>query len=287
MNLAADLWLSAQTVRFSRTKGYLAVCAIFRDEAQWLAEWIEYHRLIGVEQFFLYTNRSSDEFRRILQPYCQQGLVELFDLSFPDPFNRWQIKAINHALERSRGSFRWLASLDVDEFVVPRNVHTLSEYLRPLEAHPAVLINWQIFGTSGAADIPQRACSVEMLTRKALPDYEENRLVKAIVQPEKVKRLKVHEPVLHDGLGAINADGRPYQPGEISIEHAQINHYWWRTETWFWRHKVPRREAYERLTGGRVVPENEWTARMAVCNAVEDRSIQRFVPELRRALNLG
>lgn len=31
---------------------YLAVCAIFRDEAPYLAEWIEFHRLVGVEHFY-------------------------------------------------------------------------------------------------------------------------------------------------------------------------------------------------------------------------------------------
>lgn len=287
MNAAADLWLGSQTIWRPRAAGYLAICAIFRDEAEWLPEWIEYHRVLGVERFFLYNNRSTDAARRVLQPYCRNGTVELFDLSFPDPFNRWQIKAINHALERSRGRFRWLASLDVDEFLVPKHADSLPEYLQKLESHPAVIVNWQIFGTSIVTNLPAGTCSVEVLTRKALPDYEENRLGKAIVQPDKVRRLKVHEPVLYDGLTAVNADGQPYRAGEIAIEQAQINHYWWRTESWFWRHKVPRREAYEKLTGGRVIPETEWRQRMTICNAVEDLAIQRFVPKLKQALNIS
>ena len=38
------------------TPHYLAICAIYRDEAPYLREWIEFHRLVGVEHFFLYDN---------------------------------------------------------------------------------------------------------------------------------------------------------------------------------------------------------------------------------------
>jgi hypothetical protein len=35
---------------------YLSICAIFRHEAPYLREWIEFHKLIGAERFFLYDN---------------------------------------------------------------------------------------------------------------------------------------------------------------------------------------------------------------------------------------
>lgn len=35
---------------------YLPICAIFKEEAPYLPEWIEFHRLMGVERFFLYDN---------------------------------------------------------------------------------------------------------------------------------------------------------------------------------------------------------------------------------------
>ncbi|WP_281510165.1 glycosyltransferase family 92 protein [Muribaculum gordoncarteri] len=33
-----------------------AICAIFRNEARYMREWIEYHLLIGVDHIFLYNN---------------------------------------------------------------------------------------------------------------------------------------------------------------------------------------------------------------------------------------
>lgn len=39
----------------------LAVCAIFKDEAAYLREWLDFHLLMGVEHFYLYDNGSSDQ----------------------------------------------------------------------------------------------------------------------------------------------------------------------------------------------------------------------------------
>jgi hypothetical protein len=38
---------------------YLAVCAIYRNEAEFLGEWLEFHRLAGVQRFFLETASMS------------------------------------------------------------------------------------------------------------------------------------------------------------------------------------------------------------------------------------
>ena len=42
--LARRLWLRARVP--------LAICAVFRNEDDALAEWIEFHRLVGVERFY-------------------------------------------------------------------------------------------------------------------------------------------------------------------------------------------------------------------------------------------
>ena len=38
----------------------IAVCAIFKDEAPYLLEWIAFHKMVGVDLFVLYDNGSSD-----------------------------------------------------------------------------------------------------------------------------------------------------------------------------------------------------------------------------------
>ena len=39
----------------------LAICAIFKNEAPYLLEWIDYHRRVGFDHFVLYDNDSTDD----------------------------------------------------------------------------------------------------------------------------------------------------------------------------------------------------------------------------------
>ena len=55
---------------------YLTLCAIAKNEGRYLQEWIEYHKMLGVEKFFIYDNESADNTRKILQPYIVTKLVE-------------------------------------------------------------------------------------------------------------------------------------------------------------------------------------------------------------------
>lgn len=51
----------------------LAVCAIFKNEARYLAEWVTFHRLMGVQHFSLYNNGSADDWVRELIPELDAG----------------------------------------------------------------------------------------------------------------------------------------------------------------------------------------------------------------------
>lgn len=62
---------------------YLSICATFKDEAPYIPEWIEFHRRVGVEHFFLYDNLSTDRSREVLEQWVRAGLVTLSDCSMP------------------------------------------------------------------------------------------------------------------------------------------------------------------------------------------------------------
>lgn len=60
----------------------LSIACIFRDDARFLKEWVAYHRLVGVEHFWLFNNLSVDEYQEVLAPYVAEGIVELIDWPF-------------------------------------------------------------------------------------------------------------------------------------------------------------------------------------------------------------
>jgi len=46
----------------SEKKFHVSICAIFKNEAPYLREWIEFHRIVGIDHFYMYNNRSDDDF---------------------------------------------------------------------------------------------------------------------------------------------------------------------------------------------------------------------------------
>ena len=55
----------------------LGIVTMFRNEANYLKEWIEYHRLVGVDHFYLYNLGSTDRYLNVLRPYIKEKIVTL------------------------------------------------------------------------------------------------------------------------------------------------------------------------------------------------------------------
>ena len=163
-----------------------AICAVFRDEAPYLAEWVEFHRLVGVEHFFLYDDRSGDAGREVLAPYISEGLVTLTKCAMPLA-SGGQGWAYADALRRARGRVRWLAFIDIDEFLFSPEEESLVNVLAEFEQHPGIVVNWQVYGSSGLHSRPD-GLVIESFTRRARTDWVRNRRVKSIVDPQRAVR---------------------------------------------------------------------------------------------------
>ena len=125
---------------------YLSVCAIYRDEAPYIREWIEFHRVVGVERFFLYDNLSKDDHLSVLAPYVESGIVRLHDWPME---GRAQVPAYEHCVREHGAESRWIAFIDLDEFLFSPTGRPLPEILAEYERWPAVGVNWAVFGPSG------------------------------------------------------------------------------------------------------------------------------------------
>jgi hypothetical protein len=187
---------------------YLVACAIFRDEAPFLAEWIEFHRLVGVQHFFLYDNGSEDRPEDVLAPFVDEGCVTL--QSWPIPFHlRAPHKAYADCLERVRGRARWLACLDLDEFLFSPRAYRLDPVLREFEDYPGVVVRWQVYGSSGELHA-SRAPVISRFNRRSPTGWIRNRSVKSIVDPSRALRPEgVHHFVYRDGDLAVTESKEP------------------------------------------------------------------------------
>lgn len=127
-------------------KYYFSICAIFKDESLSLKEWIEYHRLIGVDHFYLYNNNSTDNGVEILKPYIDEGLVTLIDWKCPPPS---QCAAYNDFKTKFWTETQWVAFIDLDEYFVPKYDTNLKDWFRRYESYPSIVVYWKMFGSSG------------------------------------------------------------------------------------------------------------------------------------------
>ena len=213
-------------LRHDRTQPqyYLAVCAIAKDEGPYFKEWIEWHRSRGVEKFYIYDNESTDCTRAVLEEYVREGLVEYI----PFPGYRRQLAAYDDCLRRHRFDARWIAFIDLDEFIVPVKDRTIPEFLRRFEAFPAVEINWLVYGSGGARKrLP--GTMMERFRRHSQPSHVLNRHVKSIVDPRRVfNMIGCHEAARISGCAA-DSHGNPikknFREREPQQDVIRINHY--------------------------------------------------------------
>lgn len=203
---------------------YLAVCAIAKDEGVYFKEWIEWHIKMGVEKFYIYDNGSKDDTLNVLKPYIDSGIVDYKYF----PGQKMQIKAYDLCIDNHRFDTRWLAFIDIDEFIYPVKDKTVVEFLKRFENFPAVEINWLVYGSNGHLRKSDRPV-MERFTRHSRGSHYLNHHVKSIVNPRRVyNMIGCHEAARISGKAA-DSHGNPvsvsFRDREPQQDVIRINHY--------------------------------------------------------------
>lgn len=261
----------------------LAICAIFKNEAPYLKEWIEYHRIIGVEHFYLYDNGSQDGGRDVLEPYIQKK--EVTWINWPNQGQeKWhdrpwawvhttQVSAYEHAFEIAKSETKWIAAIDIDEFLVPHQTNSMIQLLEDHDAYPALEVSWEIFGTSHVAAIPPRSLMIDLLRKKAPSHCSWNAQCKTILKPTYYKRF-----VWPPHRSELLCDQKPFSLEKTILT---LNHYICRADEEF-QQRIRNRETI--LNGS--LTEAEMQILKHLGNEEEDLpcGIQRFIPLLYNTL---
>jgi hypothetical protein len=113
------------------------ILAVAKNEGFYLAEWIEYNHLVGVEKFWITENNSIENTTDILQPYCILGWVTLSHA----PGRNVQADSYHRWLPIVRNLTFWLAIIDINEFLLPVVGRSTAEILKRFELFDAVRVN--------------------------------------------------------------------------------------------------------------------------------------------------
>jgi hypothetical protein len=273
--------------------GYLSAVVIAKDEASYLVEWLEFHRLVGFEHVYLYDNGSTDGTPQVLRPYLQSGYVTFIPWASYDLDGRIQYQAYAHALCNFGPSWRWMAFIDVDEFLFPLESRSLRTVLSAYEDLPAIGVQWHMFGPSGHKRRPAGLVIENYTKRAPVPSLAKDakRLSKwkSIVDPTKVKAVSSpHAFTLEDWReGAYDEDRRwivKSQKGKSVSKILRLNHYFTKSEE----------ELAIKMAKGSVGAKlkknarpKTWAASRAEpleTQTVTDKAILRFAAQLRKRL---
>lgn len=269
-----------------KLKWDLSIVAIFQNDARYLKEWIEFHKLIGVEHFWLYNNCSTDNYAEVLEPYRAAGIVEL--INWPRKsnglvhWNRIQCEAYMDAVSRAKSFSNWLAIIDTDEFLFSPKTDSVPEILKGYKKAGAVGVNWLGFGTSHVKQLYTGRPMVEQLIYRGKLDDTWHRHVKCVVNPRRVASVvSPHFPGLMLGYNMVTTQKTifhgPYSP-VIDYSILRLNHYWTRDEEYLNSTKLYRGDSWGHDLD-RIIKRAE------KLNLEYDDAIQRFLPQLKAAMN--
>ncbi|WP_303066794.1 glycosyltransferase family 92 protein [Alistipes indistinctus] len=233
----------------------VCVCGIFKNEARFLKEWLDYHIVVGVDHFYLYNNNSTDDYKTVLQPYIAKGMIDLID--WPQPHA--QMAAYKDCYEKHKNDTQWIGFIDLDEFICPLHAFSISEWLTPYLKYPSVAIYWKQFGSNGLLEHDDSKLVIEQYTScwDKLSSYTKvfcntnfhfehfttMHAINAVCKGVSIPPVNEYRKFICFGVNRI-----PWR----SYYTIQLNHYWNKAYDIFYTNKVLRSDAHYNYDNGPI-----------------------------------
>jgi len=216
-----------------------------RNEGPYLLEWYCHHKLIGFNQFIIYSNDNDDGSDELLREMQAHGLIAWRHrkLGPKDSPQLTAYKDLSNELLANTGSRDYLLWLDPDEMLVLKKHNTIQELLAWLDFPDGVSFNWKHFGGSGLSNFtPDPTVKRFLLADSNTPL---NYLLKTICRTDSSLYLRInnHRPEVKPGSDPkiiyatpdkdtfvpksiiSGKDPRAADGKQIAYELCQLNHY--------------------------------------------------------------
>lgn len=270
----------------------LAVCLIVKNEERDILEWIAYYNLLGFDCQIIFDNKSSDKTPELIKNVSDK--IDIRYNYFPHEKHNCQNAAYEEAIRQYGSEFDWIAFFDSDEFFSIGDGTPLKMWFENFQDASAIGVNWAIYGSSGCTDFPSGLVT-ESFIRRAPQDFGDNKHVKSIVRPDRVRHcLNPHAFALHDKWsdGYRDTANRKMEwlvipetgsvlpgvsAGNADWSTARVNHYFTRSYA-HWKKKLERgyfdEEAIRRIEQFKYFDRNE----------IIDESMKKFSNYINRKI---
>ena len=239
----------------------ICIVATARNEGIYLLEWIAYHRALGIDAFFVYSNDNIDGSDDLLSALADAGVITWIDNKVGE-HGYAQPRAYAHAFGMLPDvlDYRWALVIDLDEFLVlnPNVFGSIRDFLRfhEMRRTDAVALNWMIVGSGG-----EGAWRDEPVTRRFRHRFPEpDGHIKTMCRPRQFIHSWPHFPITDDRRPFVwrhstgdlhvypkrpaDAEHAPAFSEQPNADYAAIYHYFYKSaEEFIWKFSRNRGDA--------------------------------------------
>jgi hypothetical protein len=189
----------------------IAIGAIFKNEFNYVLEWLAWHQLAGFSYFFVADNESTDGTRALLEALSE--INEKFTVLYqPNIEKHAQIYAYNRILDTCDSDIQAILFIDADEFLVHDDHINGSEYelLSNLLQAPEigmVGINWRTYGSSGLKTHDDRLVLERFNQHASDFDFSNNSHIKSVSKISHIEHIGPHLSNLNENYKRIYING--------------------------------------------------------------------------------
>lgn len=208
----------------------VALCCIGKCENDYIEEYVEYYRNLGVDKIFLYDNNDVDgeRFENKIQTFIDDDFVELIDYRGEKVC---QLKAYQECYDNHKNEYDWLIFADCGDAYLDFNTNTqfnnVKTYLEEdqFSGFSLIKINWMVYGDN------DKVFKEDGLLRERFPkpmpfsqcvgyDFPENNHVFSIVRGgcEVSWDNTPHAPSMSKKYKACNANGEEVKSSDCPFE---------------------------------------------------------------------
>jgi hypothetical protein len=226
----------------SEYKHEIVICAVAKNEEEYIEEWVNHHLSIGFEKIYIYDNNEVfGKLSSLLKPYLEQDKVQIIDCSQIRPVQLWAYK---HFIQTNRKTVKWAAVIDVDEFIELENNLTIQEFISSYKQAKVIVLSWMGFGANNkiwkeVGDLKNRFPKPSVIDQIYSPFSMH---VKSIVRLQHVKKFPTPHmptfyrkkyPVAHNALGETVRSNASHPFMFPVYQKAYIKHYFTKSyEEW-------------------------------------------------------
>jgi hypothetical protein len=258
----------------------VALCTMLRNERPYILEWVAYHSLLGVSDFLIADNESTDGSDALLTQMQRAGLINT--VYRKGSGMKTQLDAFLDGARFFHSKVDFVGFFDIDEFLVTEGEKTLPQALSEFSIDIGAIATCQLVYGSNGFERYDSDLVANRFTARARDLSPQHQWVKTIARPGDVKEMtSSHSVSLRTGRYVMTdfQDFRPAgkHPGEadrICHERIRYNHYMLKSEEEF-RQKQAR-GALSDSPNYRRFEDSYFFDRETVCNVVIDSSAARI-----------